>query len=145
MKELLSTVAIALLALTVHSAHAEENNLCPHKISVNQTLTGKAPDGWLAYASQEQLPFQGISFYRGTLDQKALLAPSKEQRQGKNTTATWALPNSDADYWIACEYAKTSVVIAKSLGKDARICSVEYDGRFSQPVAKTWRCLPTTQ
>jgi hypothetical protein len=133
---------LAATAFIGFPAMADENPVCPAKISVAQNLDGNAPEGWTRYDAKDDYPFSGVSFWSGTPDQKAQLAPSKEKRNGTlSTTATWVLPKSETAYWVGCEYSGTSVILAKPLEKSIDRCTVEYDNRFSPPVAKSWRCV----
>jgi hypothetical protein len=119
---------------------ADDRPLCPSKISVAQNLLGKAPDGWSNYDAKGDYPYVGVSFWFGPPDKKALLAPSKEGQNSAGPVATWTFTKSDIDYWVACEYSRTNVVVARSIGKKVDSCTVQYDKRFSGPVAKSWSC-----
>lgn len=133
--------ALVALAFIPPSGASETRIECPPAISVAQAVTS-TPEGWLAYGTRDQHPFMAVSFSFGSPDQKASLAPSKEKKKGKSTIATWIFPRSDTDYWIACEYAGTTAVVAKALDRNTGVCTVEYDPGFSSPVAKSLNCYP---
>ena len=73
-------------------------------------------------------------------DQKAILAPLKEEKIKGGTIAYWNFPVVSVAYWMSCLYGETSVVASQMLPIDIRTCEVEYDSRFSSPVAKKWQC-----
>lgn len=126
------------------SAKMEEQNTCPQRIMVIQTVSGKPHEGWYDFGTKDEHPLIGVSFSYGPPDQKSLLTPSNESEKGKIATATWTFPESDTNYWVACEYAGTSAVVAKPLSKNISTCTVEYDQRFAAPVAKNWSCYSVT-
>lgn len=137
--------AILMASLPISSrAEPEERNTCPPKIMVIQTVSSETHEGWSDYGTRDEHPLVGVSFSYGPPDQKALLAPSREIKKGKNTISTWILPKSDTDYWVSCEYAGTSAVVAKPLSKNKGICTVEHDSRFSTPIVKNWGCYSST-
>lgn len=106
---------------------------------MTQTVRNVIP-GWQAFDSDQQHPYVGVSFSEGAPDQKTVLAPTTEKKIKGGTLAVWKFPVSATGYWVSCLYAETSATIATKLANDIRSCEVEYDGRFSLPVAKRWHC-----
>jgi len=109
-------------------------------VTTRQAVVGDLVGGWQGFEASGNHTLAGVSFSLGRPDRNVLLAPSRESVTDTLSTAEWDFPDSDEDYWVSCEYARTSVVIAKPLGRTAQKCFAEYDGRFSSPVLKKWDC-----
>lgn len=137
------TLSFLSVAPCITSAATSDGNTCPPNITTNQTLGGAVHDGWAGYGANGIHPFTGVSFFLGPPDQKALLAPSSHGKKGKHTVATWSPPKSELDYWVACEYAGTRVVLAKKLASNVDACVVTYDNQFTPPIVKNWNCQTT--
>lgn len=132
--------AAVLLASKASLAEAQDAHTCPKKLAVMQTVAERIADGWKSVGSNKEHPFIGISFSAGYPDKAMLLAPSKKVKKNKAITVIWEFPESDTGYWVSCEYGKTSATVAKELDRNIRVCTVEYDSRFSEPVVKKWGC-----
>ena len=141
---MLRIMTIALLMQSLPSSATDRVEACPQHIETTQVAGDAIPEGWSAFGTKKMQRLVGVSFFLGPPDQLALLAPEREQRIGKNRVATWTFPVSETAYWVACEYAKTTVVVARALQSDVRECTVEYDGAFSTPVARRWSCRPSS-
>jgi len=128
------------LLLCSHAVAAETMIACPPSIETAQAASGAVPEGWSSYGATDSQPLVGVLFFLGPPDKNMLLTPSREQRKGKRMLASWTFPASDDGYWVACEYAKTTVVVARRILPDPKTCSVEYDTNFSSPVARSWKC-----
>jgi hypothetical protein len=113
---------------------------CPPNIAVTQAASGPVPAGWTSFTARRAHPFAGVSFMSGSPDAAGAMAPSNEKRKGRKLTATWEFPSTDATYWLVCEYAGTSVVMAQPLGKEVASCTVEYNTAVSTRVAQRWQC-----
>jgi len=130
-----------LLAVTPVAYAADQmGEACPQTITDAQEYVGGAPEGWTAFGSRQEHPLQNVSFFSGSPEEKALLAPTSEHLKGKNPRAEWVFPPAQEPYWIACEYARTTVIVARPLAAWVRSCTVKYDPRFSSPVASSWQC-----
>lgn len=129
-----------VVVVSLWASETLAKNQCPEKIASTQVAVGDFEDGWQSFGGTRNHPLVSVSFSVGSPDKNVVLAPSKEAAAGKSATAVWEFSESDEDYWVSCEYARTSVVIAKSLGKSVRRCTAEYDNRFSVPVVKKWGC-----
>lgn len=130
------------LAAFCLSASAIEKDTCPPRIRAAQTISSPKLEGWSNFDTNDEHPFVNVSFSAGPPDGKAILTPSAERQKGKLSFATWNFPKSETEYWVSCEYAETTVVVAKPLGRDITSCTAEYDTSFSRPRVNTWGCLP---
>ncbi|WP_399278159.1 STY0301 family protein [Trinickia symbiotica] len=133
-------VALSSLVILPAIGRAEIASTCPTSIAVSQAFSGNAPEGWSSYDAKCDYPLTNVSFWSGPPTDKAQLVPDQRIRRANSEVDTWTFPDSPNAYWVACEYAGTSVLMARPLGKGTRACTVEYDGRFSNPVARTWHC-----
>jgi hypothetical protein len=98
-------------------------------IETRQEVT-TVPSGWLASTGASPNRIAGITVFDGRPEQKASLAPGSEEKQkgGGKLFVTWQLaPLSTEGAWIAVSYSSTSVMLAKSLPKDATELRVTYD------------------
>ncbi|RYH65629.1 MAG: hypothetical protein EON54_05505 [Alcaligenaceae bacterium] len=113
---------------------------CPAFIEVQQTPIGELPPGWQAVGSTKKHYLNNVSFYYGSPDPMAILAPDSEQRRGKTLTSTWPLTPQDLLYWVGCEYGRTAAIVAKPLDKNLTSCSVQHDLRNSPITLVRWSC-----
>ncbi|WP_341675585.1 STY0301 family protein [Niveibacterium sp. SC-1] len=139
MRIVLTTAFVAALLPPTLAANPTAD-ACPKAITDAQEYVSGASEGWSAFGSRQEHPLQGVSFYSGSPDKKALLAPTAEHLGGKAPRAEWALPETQEPYWVACEYAQTTVIVARPLPAGTRSCTVKYVPHFSSPVASSWQC-----
>jgi len=134
-------VGFACLAAPV--VRASDLPECPKELTVRQSVDGE-PAGWQALSTHDKHPYVGVSFTEGPPDRKVILAPSRSKRVHGASVSTWSLAKSNDGYWVSCLYGETSATVATKLPSDVAHCEVEYDKRFSRPVAKRWRCVSGT-
>ena len=135
-----STTLLMMPALCASAKNTQDFGTCPARLTVTQTIKGGVAEGWTGFGSNEDHPFVAVSFTSGPPDMKAVLAPSKEIKGKKLTTATWEFPDTSGGYWVACQYSGTTAIVARELGRNVSTCMVEYDNRFSSPVVNKWEC-----
>jgi hypothetical protein len=128
-----------LLTYLCCSPCAADTFTCPSELRVAQEIGENVKD-WKPFNSKDRHPYIGVSFSQGPPDEQVILAPSSEKKHRGNIIATWELPPSTDGYWVSCLYSKTSAVVVRKLEGNPSSCEVEYDNRFSTPVAKQWRC-----
>lgn len=121
-------------------AYASETDLCPVEIFTIQNIDQSRKGRWIAYGTNEVNPWANVSFFSGPPDQKAQLAPTSEKRNGGIITVEWDLPRSTDGYWVACEYAGTTVVVARSLEANVNSCVADYSLDSGVPSIKMWQC-----
>ncbi len=135
----LPALLLGLLGISLNAACVAANFICPPQLQVSQEIKDDTKE-WKKFNVDEKYPYIGVSFSQGTPDKKVILAPTSEKKRAGNIVATWLLPPTTEGYWIACLYNGTSAIIAKQLEANVTSCEVEYDARFSSPVAKKWHC-----
>lgn len=130
---------IALALFTQPLCQASDLLVCPSVLDVEQTITS-THSGWSLLGTNGRHRFIGVEFSEGPPDQKAILAPSTESYEQSKMISIWIFPPSNQGYWVSCMYSNTSAVVTQRLEDGISLCEVEYDGRFSAPVVKQWRC-----
>lgn len=134
--------ALILASLFEQKALASDFYACPSELKVAANVSD-SPSGWEVINTDDRHPYVGVSFSLGPPSDQAILAPDGARISQSGRIAVWHFPGSTVQaYWVSCLYAETSATLAKKLPAHIGSCEVEYDGRFSAPVAKTWRCLP---
>jgi hypothetical protein len=119
---------VAALLLCVAS-FAADTVTCPTTIDVNQQLAATVP-GWTAMLDDAPHQLAGITFYDGPPQEKASLAYDKMTKAAAKQIAKWSFsPEASRQIWISCNYAGTSVQLAKSLPPKTSACEVTYDPR----------------
>lgn len=114
---------------------------CPPELKV-VTHVAVPPSAWEAINTDDLHPYVGVSFSLGPPSDRAILAPDGARKIQGGRMAIWHFPDSVQAYWVSCLYAETSASLTKKLPASIGSCEVEYDGRFSAPVVRAWRCLP---
>lgn len=130
-----------LLISTGLTFAADEAPVCPSETQVEQKVV--LPDGnWKGYDSRPRHLFINVMFSEGEPSKQMILAPTLQHKKGRKQTDTWKFTPSDTGYWISCEYTGTSMVLSRKLPDHIKSCEVEYDAKFSTPVAKRVICKP---
>lgn len=138
---IISFIAVLVPAQTAFAGGATMPIVCPAKLTVAQTVTAAATDGWSHIDTNEEHPFIGVSFSAGPPDRQHILAPAKEIKGKGTTTSVWEFPKSNVRYWVACQYSGTSATVARELGVNVSQCKALYDTRFAIPVVTQWKCM----
>jgi hypothetical protein len=139
----LSLLAFVFAASTASAAAFIE---CPARIDVNQHLAAQIP-GWSVVPSgspdEMQHQLAGVTFFDGRPQDRASLVPDKQSKLKTSTVASWTFGASDRAIWIACSYARTSVVVTRQLPKTIRVCAITYSNRDTiagLPVIEKFDC-----
>ena len=99
---------------------------CPDVVNVNQALSAPIA-GWTATLDDTPLRLARVTFYDGPPEERASLVPDQTRRDAGQEIETWHLtPSTNRQIWIACGYANTGVMLAQSLPRTTRSCSVTY-------------------
>jgi hypothetical protein len=139
--------AIVLLVLCNFSlAQADDSAVtCPAAIEVMQS-PANIPAGWRAgtsggVAGNGRCNLANIGFSEGPPAEQVSLAPDSGKKLRRSETQTWLFsPGAPQGYWIACEYAQTSVTLTRRLPERIRTCTVTYDSSTSPPTAQNVNC-----
>lgn len=123
----LKTVALLLAALTsaIASANASaEAVVCPGAILATSTTASSSE--WEAVAGTGQHKWDNVRIYAGHPSGDVSLAPD-EYPKTKTLVARWRLElDPKYEYWIACSYRGTPVVLAKQLDRKLSQCLIHY-------------------
>ncbi|CAN7381726.1 hypothetical protein LJR289_002246 [Pseudoduganella sp. LjRoot289] len=124
MPTLLKTQAL-LLAAGIAAAHAHaETVLCPAAILA--TSTAASSSDWEAVPGTGQHKLENARLYSGHPSEEVPLAPD-ESPKGKPLVARWRLElDPKHEYWVACTYRGTPVVLAKQLDRKLSQCLIQY-------------------
>lgn len=114
---------------------------CPKELVVNQSVATDVP-GWTSVNRRESYPFARIAFYSGPPADDKRVVPAWENRTTTGLHDGWRLPKQPAGYWVQCQYANTTAVVARKLDDAITFCRADYDPRFATLVVKRWSCLP---
>jgi hypothetical protein len=87
--------------------------------------------GWSASLDDLKHLLAGVTFFDGKPEERASLAPDKEERANGKIVSTWNFIARDRGVWVACHYDGTSVNLIRELPKQLRTCSVTYKPRQS--------------
>ncbi len=115
-------MALAIAASTLSAADAVH---CPPTIQVKQQLVALAP-GWSAASDGMPHELAGLTFFEGKPEDKASLAPDKQAAINGKTVASWVFASGGRSLWVACQYARTNVVLTRELPRNTRTCSITY-------------------
>ena len=137
----ISFLPLMMVSLFGQTARAADFYACPSELKVAANVS-EPPSGWEVINTDDRHPYVGVSFSLGPPSDQAILAPDGVRTIKSGRIAVWHFSDTVQAYWVSCLYAETSATVAKKLPANTGSCEVEYDGRFSAPVAKTWRCLP---
>jgi hypothetical protein len=129
---------VALLCcLAALSANAKEIPIsqCPGELAVRHDIRSTVTDGWKAVDSKRSRAFWFRTFLSSgeyPTKQTEFIAPSAE-RERSHTNRLIAyyddLPpsaNGVRDYWMICEYSRTSVTVVKKLPQNIARCEARY-------------------
>ncbi len=138
----IALICVFMLLISINLADAEgEVPVCPSEIQVEQKVL--LPDGnWKEYESRPRHSFINIIFSEGEPSKEIILAPTKQHKNRLVQIDTWIFTPSERGYWVSCEYTGTSMVLYQKLPEHIKSCEVEYDMKFSTPVAKRLICKP---
>jgi hypothetical protein len=135
-------ICIFMLLIGAGSTFAEdETPVCPSETQVEQNVVLPAGN-WKEYDSRPRHLFINVMFSEGEPSKQMILSPTQQRKKGRKQIDTWKFTPSDAGYWISCEYTGTSMVLSRKLPDHIKSCEVEYDAKFSTPVAQRVICKP---
>ncbi len=127
MPRLIPLFAICAMMLLCPSLAISQPPGCPDTVDVHQQLTASVA-GWKAILDDTPHRLATITFYDGPPEEKASLVNEKSTRLPGKETAEWHFaPQTNRQIWVACGYAGTAIVLAKSLPPNTRTCSVTYN------------------
>jgi hypothetical protein len=116
---------LAVLATAAAAANASaEAVVCPAAILATSTTASSSE--WEALAGTGQHRLDNIRVYAGHPSADVPLAPD-EYPKTKTLVARWRLDlDPKYEYWIACSYRGTPVVLAKQLDRKLSQCLIQY-------------------
>lgn len=121
---LLGLIFIALQSVV---AFAEKLSVeCPPTIETNES----AKDVGDSWRLEQDLGKRGkfldsISIYSGPPKEMATLVPDKTTQKSKKRKSVWSFSNQSNDqYWVACTYTNSSLLLTKPLPKGTKKCEL---------------------
>lgn len=118
-------MVVQFLLLALFSGASDLN--CPGTLPVQQTATA-IPAGWDAVQIDRQELIDKVSFYLSHPSSGGALVPDKTQKTGSEERVIWTFTRKPGDdFWMACSYINTSVLLTRKLGSDVSECMVSYD------------------
>jgi hypothetical protein len=113
--------SVVLLASPVAFA----DDICPRSIDVTQGIK-TAPGGWTVGDSKLPADLTGITMFSGPPEEQASLVPDGRSEDDELNNDIWNLTPDTRGYWIQCNYANTTVTLAKKLPDNFKQCQVRY-------------------
>ncbi|WP_319522141.1 STY0301 family protein [uncultured Desulfosarcina sp.] len=101
---------------------------CPQQIETEQTLES-VPGSWAAGKSQYPSTLKIVYIYDGPPEQLAVLAASNKGSNDNFYLYTLDKENP-RQYWIACVYRNTHLMLSKPLPKGLKSCKVTHDNKI---------------
>ncbi|HVO74274.1 MAG TPA: STY0301 family protein [Ignavibacteriaceae bacterium] len=103
----------------------------PDKIIVKQALVNIEP-GWESFEDDVRLQLTSIGIFEGHPKEKTSLVPDKEDKFNGYPRSIWYLAeNGKRNYWIACYYDRTSIVLTRKIDFNISYCEVIYNSDIS--------------
>lgn len=118
-------VCALLLATGIVGGHARADAVvCPAAILA--TSTAPSSSDWEAVPGTGQHKLDNMRVFLGHPSEEVSLAPD-ESPKGKPLVARWRLEiNPKYEYWVACYYRGTPVVLAKQIDRKLSQCLIQY-------------------
>lgn len=119
----------ALTILLTVPAHAGEPIglvKCPESPAVEESFRGVDAE-WEVVRDEGKrgVHLVSVSVYDGHPSGMATLVPTTSSEKNRKRISRWHLaPNSEAGYWVACNYSNTLLMIAKRVPSSAGVCEV---------------------
>lgn len=116
---------LAVFATAGAAAHAGgEAVACPAAILATSTTASSSE--WEALAGTGQHKLDNVRIYAGHPSADVPLAPDEYPKK-KTLVARWRLElDPKYEYWVACAYRGTPVVLAKQLDRKLSQCMIQY-------------------
>ncbi len=99
---------------------------CPESAPVSQTIQA-APEGWQAVASSATVRLDRVSFYFQHPKEDGSLVPDSTKKIAGEARDLWNFPRKPGDeYWLACVYRNTTMMLTQKLDAKISSCEVRY-------------------
>ena len=118
---------------------AQMSIACPSELEVEQKAVRVAPT-WKSFTLGTPHRLISALFSEDDPMQETTLAPARHQAGKDTSTDTWTFTASPVGYWVSCVYSGTSIVVSQKLPPSVTSCDVEFDIRFTPPVATKISC-----
>lgn len=142
-----STVAVLLLILAgIAAGPAEAAKFeCPGTLGVTETVHPEREKDWqpmtVSGGNGESHGFRDIYFTYGPPSQLADIDVAREIRNRKQRVKLYNFQLSDGfPVWIACEYSRTTIVLAQPVTGPHRQCRVTYEPLTGFAIPKEVEC-----
>jgi hypothetical protein len=123
MKKLLLFAHLAL-AIFVNTNTLASEFVCPESLEVTESAT--TPDNrWIIVkdAGRRGHFIDSVSIYAGHPRDLANLAPDRTKNIPGQRKTQWNLPEANAtEYWLACAYTNSLLMLARPLPREIRSC-----------------------
>ena len=126
-----AALILGSLFFTCPEPASAQETYCPESISVEQTVI-KIPEGWTVRRDEGASTLEGIAFYSGPPDEKAMLVYDQWTKRNGLAYGVWHFQSkSSHPTWLSCRYSFTRVVLAKQLPVEISECTVTYDPKVT--------------
>ncbi|GHT95772.1 hypothetical protein AGMMS49545_19300 [Betaproteobacteria bacterium] len=126
---------------------------CPEKITIQQNIVSPIEDDWKAaddnHSTENLYSLRGVNFsyLEYPSIQSGFLIPTEEEKQKNGDLKIFYdylfSSNEPHDFWIACSYRNTSVVLVRKIPENVVRCEVNYPDIPGE--VKTFRCFDTSR
>ncbi|MCW5964593.1 MAG: hypothetical protein KIT83_11190 [Bryobacterales bacterium] len=141
---LLCLLVIALPLPLALAQTAPKEFRCPEKLPAVEQQLASTPPGWQTGKQTIPLWLATITLFDGPIPENVALAPDGRGTAGAKVTDVWKLDaTSHRSLWLQCNYANTTITLAKPLGTGFRECTAIYDPQIrvaGQPSMELLRC-----
>jgi hypothetical protein len=128
----LTIIIFTWILLGINQSNGFSDQLIyPDKISVKQSLVNIEPE-WESFEDDIPLQLTSVGIYEGHPKERTSLIPDKEIKINGYSRSIWHLvENGKRNYWIACYYDRTNIVLTRKIDFNISSCEVTYNPDIS--------------
>lgn len=106
---------------------------CPPSITSSEAITAQTT-GWESISTPQVHKLENAQVYDGHPNEMASLVPDHSTSSGTVHQATWHLSaERERDTWIGCSYKNSSILLARKVPPEARLCVLTYQRKGKSP------------
>ena len=98
---------------------------CPRTLGVEQKAVS-LPVGWSAADDGSPHRLAGVTFFDGPPAELASLKYDETAPADMEWTGIWHFGPNPREFWIACSFSGTSLVLSRRLPAEVKVCRVTY-------------------
>lgn len=124
------TISAALFAAGFSSLPAAETFSCPETIAVDAKVTESFP-AWEVVQNPQGHHFTRVAFYSGHPREMASLVPDRQTE----SSSAWEFPGkASQNFWLACEYTNTEMMLVRQLSSGFAECEVVFASQLVESI-----------